>query len=107
MRNEIARHQKNDDSTNPQQDTDEQQIQAFFREFEFQFSNNKLNLCDSSYECGLRTPITDKIKKIFNIEMQQFGFTFADSFDSLGKMSYTITTGEPNDRFQTTIFLNF
>ena len=107
MRREIARHQKNDDATKPQQDPDEQQIRAFFREFEFQFSNNKLNLCDSSYECGLRTPINDKIKTIFIKEMQQFGFTFVDSFDSLDKMSYTITTGEPTDRFQTTVFLNF
>ena len=102
MYEEIKKYQKKDDCQNI-----DNKITKFFNEFEYQFSNNKLNLYDAYFECGVRQMIDDDIKQAFVNAMSTFNFEYVDSIDKISSMKYTFTIGEKTDRFPTTIFLSF
>uniref|UniRef100_A0A6C0HMN5 Uncharacterized protein n=1 Tax=viral metagenome TaxID=1070528 RepID=A0A6C0HMN5_9ZZZZ len=94
---------------------DELELQAFFREFEYQFSTNKIHLYDKTYKCELSYSMTDKIKQVFIKSMDQIGFTYinCDSkyaskvIEELISMQYTIVIGNLDDCFKTSIYIIF
>jgi hypothetical protein len=103
--------------------TDELELQEFFREFEYQFSTNKIHLYDKTYKCELSYSMTDKIKQVFIKSMDQIGFTYIDCnrdntdntdntdnskiIDTLLSMQYTIIIGQSTDCFKTAIYIIF